>query len=156
MIRTNPLTIEQIQIICKRLRKYLNITEDDYFPISQVIDYLFEHRLINYQVLEDDNPRFPINSPSIYDAYENCIYIKESAIEELDGGNYRNNFTLCHELFHFIQTQIFQFDFQEDKEVWFINDPEWQANEFAGQILIPESKLYLDGDTLVDKYRVSL
>ena len=50
-----------------------------------------------------------------------------------------------------MQAQVLNFKFEEVSEVKSFMDPEWQANEFAAQLLIPEEYFDLPAEELVDK-----
>ena len=152
---TSPLKIKEIEEIASNFRKQFNINEDQFFPILEVLDMLFENKLLSIQFLEDDNEIFDDNTPAIYNAIENYIYIKESVIDEYESGIYRACFTLAHELFHYIQVKILNFEFVDEISDVSYKDPEWQANEFAGQLLIPTKYINLDNETLISKFHVS-
>lgn len=122
-MKTNPLGIKEIEKIASRFRKNLGINEDEYFPILEVLDKLFENKMLSLQYLEDDNPILDEDTPAKYNANENYIYIKESVVEEYETGIYRSNFTLAHEFFHFIQVKVLHFEFSDEKSDTFYNDP---------------------------------
>ena len=80
----------------------------------------------------------------------------DAELNEEDIIGYRSNFTLAHELFHYMQVQVLDFKFEDvDDKVQSYCDPEWQANEFAGQLLLPEKYLDLEADELVERFHVS-
>ena len=68
----------------------------------------------------------------------------------------RQRFTLAHELFHYLQHQVLNFDFVEVKERKTYEDPEWQANTFAGLLLVPDEYLDNDNEYLVEHFQVSV
>ena len=107
--------------------------------------------------MEDNNPIFEHeNEIAKYSPYDNFIYIKESTIGEYETGNYRSSFTLAHEFFHFLQYKILEFDFINVEQCKPFEDAEWQANEFAGQLLIPSVFLDLKDEELSEKFHVSI
>lgn len=87
---------------------------------------------------------FEEDTPAKYNPANNFIYVKESALEELENGEYRANFTLAHEFFHFLQCKVLDFSFCDAEYCPSYADAEWQADEFAGQLLIPSPNVYLD------------
>ena len=105
--------------------------------------------------MDNNDALFADNIPAFYNSYDNFIYIKESVLEEYENKEYRSNFTLAHELFHFIQHKVLGFDFEEVDSCVTYCDPEWQANEFAGQLLIPEEFIDLETEQLINKFHVS-
>lgn len=156
MIKTNPLSVNDIEKIAANFRKEFNIEENCYFPILDIIDNLFEKGILSYQIVEEDYYLLDANVPALYNSSENFMYIKESVIEEYENNIYRAAFTLCHEFFHFIQTIILKFDFEECSVCKTYEDVDWQANEFAGQILIPTQFTEMSEEELMEKFHVSL
>lgn len=156
MIKTNPLSVKNIERIALELRDEFNVKETEFFPIIKVLDTFFEKNLLSYQIVDNDTKLMDESCVAIYNAKENFIYIKRSVIEEYEQGIYRSAFTLCHELFHFIQNIALKFEFEECDKCKYYEDVDWQANEFAGQVLIPTKYLALDEETMQKMYHVSL
>ena len=158
MRRTNPLTINKIEAIARKTREYFQVSNDSKFPIMEVIGYLFENYVLSLQVLEDDNKIFDNDVPAVYNPIDNFIYVKESVLKELEEKEYRSNFTLAHELFHFIQCKILEFEFEDVEYCKSYEDAEWQANEFAAQLLIPTEYAMAqkyDVQFIIEKFEVS-
>ena len=137
MKKTNPLKIVEIENYANNLRRELGIAPNSPFPVLEVIEKFHFNGLLTIQYLEDDNSIFEEDTPAKYNPAENFIYVKESVLEELENHEYRANFTLAHELFHYFQCQVLGFEFEEVDNCPSYSDPEWQADEFAGQLLIP-------------------
>lgn len=153
-IKTNPLKVLDIEKLANVLRDEYKIGRNEYFPIFDVIDDMMVKRLLTYQIVEEDT--FEDSIKAIYSDKENCIFIKESVLEEYDNNTYRSNFTLAHELFHFIQCQILKQKFEEVEDCPAYEDAEWQADEFAGQLLIPTEYVHENEKYLVDTFHVSI
>lgn len=149
MRKTNPLKIAEIEKFANKLRKEIGISPLARFPILDVLEKFHEEGLLSVQYMEDNNPIFDDDTPAKYNPKDNFIYIKESVLEELECHEYRSNFTLAHELFHYFQCKIFGFEFEEVNECPSFTNPEWQANEFAGELLIPTA--YILGDCDIKK-----
>lgn len=66
------------------------------------------------------------------------IQVRESVYLQAVNGDSRHRFTLCHELGHYLMhgPQNVVFPRIERKPLPF-EDPEWQANTFAGELLVP-------------------
>lgn len=156
MIKTNPLSVKDIERIANNFRLNYNIKENEYFPILKVIDDLFEKNMLSYQIVSDDDKILDENMPACYNASENFIYVKESVLEEYENNNYRSAFTLCHELFHYMQAQVLRFDFEEVEDCKSYEEVDWQANEFAAQLLIPTKFIEEETEKLIDMFRVSI
>lgn len=157
MKKTNPLKIVEIANYANNLRRELGISLDSPFPILDVIDKFHGNGLLTMQCLEDDDPLLEEDTPAKYNPADNFIYVKTSVLEELENNEYRANFTLAHELFHYFQCQVFEFEFEEVESCPDFVNAEWQANEFAGQLLVPTKYIVGECDTkmIADKFRVS-
>ncbi|MGM9969486.1 MAG: ImmA/IrrE family metallo-endopeptidase [Anaeroplasma sp.] len=155
MIKTNSLSVFEIETIASNFRREYRIPEDEYFPILEILDDMFMNGLLSIQFLEDNDAFFEKDTPAKYCINDNFIYIKISVLEEYEMGNYRASFTLAHELFHYIQYRVLKFSFDEAINVKSYEDPEWQANEFAAQLLIPSKYVDLNEIELCERFHVS-
>ena len=157
MIKTNPLGVKDIADIARRVREEYKIGFGDCFPILEYINSLYDKELIGISILDDNDSYLDKDTPALYNAKDNFIYLKESVLDEIENENYRSNFTLAHELFHYLQNQLLGFSFEEVEDRKTYEDPEWQANCFAGELLLPDE--YLDNDDnvfLAKHFQVSL
>lgn len=157
MKKTNALKITDIENYANKLRNKFNVSLDSPFPILDVIEKLHYDGLLTIQYLEDDNDIFDVDTPAKYSPIENFIYVKESVLEELERNEYRANFTLAHELFHYFQWKILLFEFEEVEDCPPYLNPEWQADEFAGQLLVPTKSIekIRDAKKISEIYKVS-
>ena len=156
MIKTNPLSVKDIEELTFNLRKEAGIEEDAAFPIFDYINELSEKGFLTVQILENDDPYLEENVPAKYNAVDNFIYIKEKVLDDLDNNIYWSNFTLAHELFHYLQSRVLNFEFEEVDECKTYENPEWQANNFAGELLVPKKYLALDDKYLANHFKVTL
>jgi hypothetical protein len=77
----------------------------------------------------------------------NRVYISPDIYEKMLNGDGRSRFTVLHEIFHvwrhreYIRRMIkgnrHQALYRRKSEVRAYRDPEWQANQFAGRVLVP-------------------
>lgn len=155
MKKTNPISAKEIGIIAENLREEFKIKKGSFFPIYDVITFYMEIGVLTVQVMDNEDPMFEDDIPALYSPYDNFIYIKESILEDYENNEYRANFTLAHEFFHFLQHKVLNFTFEEVDECKAYFDPEWQANEFAAQLLIPNEYIDMEVNEIVDKFHVS-
>lgn len=113
MIKTNPLSVKDISNIAASIKEQYGIAEDQRFTTFEILKQLFYDNYLSIQLLEDDDPYLDKNTPVVYNANDNFIYLKESVIEEVESDNYRSNFALAHEFFHYLQHQVLGFLFVE-------------------------------------------
>lgn len=137
-IWTTPTSNSQLRKYAKRIRKMFNCDEELYFPVLKILDYLMDEGAIIFQILDDNDPYFLENELAKFDFYENCIYAKESVYLEAIQDIGRSRFTLTHELAHYILLRLLNFEsYTMDSAPLAFQDPEWQANTLARELLIP-------------------
>lgn len=156
MKKTNPLSVDTIASLTIKLRKEYNVKEDEAFPILEYLAHLHSDGLVSMQILENDDPYFDSKTVAKYNAIDNFIYLKESVIYDYENGIFHSAFTLAHELFHFIQTHVLNFVFEEVESCKAYEDSEWQANEFAGELLVPRKYVHLDEKEIAQRFKVSI
>ncbi len=140
---TSPTSASKLRKYANSIRKLLNCGDELAFPILKVLDYLMDEGAIIFQILEEDDPYFDENELAKFDYNENTIYAKESVYLEALANVGRSRFTLTHELAHFILLRILNFEvFVMEQEPLPFQDPEWQANTLASEILIPYQLTY--------------
>lgn len=142
--KTNPLSVKDIEEYANQVRKHFKIKDNTYFPILEILEKLDSLNLLSLVIVEDDF----FNDDKLLACYEvstKSIAVRESVINEYEEGEYRSAFTLAHEFFHFIQDYL-NFKYEQVLDCPSFCDVEWQANEFAGQLLIPFK--------FVDKYSI--
>lgn len=157
MKKTKSLSVAKITSIADRLRKRYKISVAEPFPILAFLFELHYKGLLTIQILPDSDSLFNSSEVAKYSPIDNFIYIKEKVIRELSNKNYHANFTLAHELFHYLEYAVFKYQFEEAENVLAFEDPEWQANEFAAELLIPTDAIKNQEDlsALANKYQVS-
>ncbi len=153
MKKTNPLSVVRIKNLACQTRDYFKIDSNTYFPILPIIERMVVTGKLNLEIVEDESLK---EAYALYDLTQNTIFVRESVYNECYTGEYRSNFTLAHEFFHYIQGQVLNFSFEEVDKTLPYCDPEWQANEYAAQLLIPDSALELSNAEIVSRYHVSL
>lgn len=95
--------------------------------------------LIEMEICEDyEMP----NEYAVYPPQKNLLRIRNSVYEGACAGNPRDRFTLAHELGHFFlhRYQTYQFA-RSEVDIPAYRDPEWQANTFASEFLMPHDKI---------------
>ena len=154
----SPLSRRDIHHLTAKIRKTFGIKDTEAFPIVNVIELLPEiDETFNFLIEEDKNM-----SPNVYAEYfhsSNYMIIAQSVYESALNGNGRHRFTLAHELGHYILIKHGAISFKRMDSAMKIKkycDPEWQADEFAGNLLVPISSITNYSETeIVEKYHVS-
>lgn len=153
-VSAEPRSRLQIRRIAKAVREEFNMTNTYKFPIVEVIELLAEVDAddFNYEVVAENEMRDTYGTTNTVD---NIMKIRENVYDGAVKGNPRDRFTLCHELGHYLLHQPSNVSFARG-EIPKYCDPEWQANVFAAELMVP---YYLVGnmrpEEIVEKCGVS-
>lgn len=155
LFKANPCSRAELSEMAWRVRKFSGYTTVPAFPIVELI----EHKLMDYcplVVLEDsecgDKEAWIVSG-------QREIYVRDSVYEAAVNGNPRARFTLAHELghrvFHTIK-QIMPCSIEDMVNLKLYQDPEWQADAFAGELLAPTRMIQgLSISEICDQFAVS-
>ncbi len=141
------LKIIDIRLFVQNLKKLLKLPDYEYVNIVKILDIisvLFSQIGLpfNYIVKIDDDPIFEKNEEAFTDMKTGIIYFKESVIENACRKRYhRSSFTIAHELghyfLHYLNDNVKLSRVSSDTEVPVYKSPEWQADVFAAEFLMP-------------------
>jgi hypothetical protein len=132
-----PLSRQEIRVLANIIRKIagydtnFNILEFLEKTISEKLDSEFE-----MHVVEDEEIKgcYAKACPE-----KHLIIVSETAYNGAYKGIGRHRFTLCHELGHYLLHEADRVSFPRlDRNIKPYEDTEWQANTFAGELLVPE------------------
>jgi len=149
-----PLSRRAIRSVTNKIREIFNIPVDKPFPIMRLLELLVDKNVYEMDIAEDSEmgsdyaKAFPDKK---------LIRIRNSTYEGACRGNPRDIFTIAHEFGHLILHTSDRIAFaRSDNDVKVYEDPEWQANTFAGELLVPVN--YISGlsiDDIKNRYHVS-
>lgn len=115
----------------------------------------------DYRVMPDDHEIFYDREEAYTDMSTGIIYIKKGVIEQACRRSYdRATFTLIHELghylLHYLQNDVRLTRVADDVYVPPYCDPEWQADTFASEFLMPYVKcINMNPEEIRKMYHVS-
>lgn len=134
-VSATPRSREKIREMAKWIRKQLNMEDELFFPIVEVIELLAadEDEEFDYEIV---SPSEMIDTYGTTNTYSNIMRIRENVYEGAVKGNPRDRFTLCHEFGHWFLHQPENVSFARGAIPKY-SDPEWQANTFAAELMIP-------------------
>lgn len=143
--KADPLKTKNIRKVALNLRRFFKIKDSSDVDIVKIYDRLclctFGGIRFSYNIVSDDCP--------ILDPFEEArtvintgeIIIKESVWNAACNlKNSRALFTLAHELGHFIIAVVFEvslYRVSKKSKIKPFEDPEWQADTFASEFLMP-------------------
>lgn len=130
-----PLSRNAIREYARYVRHQLNIDGQLFFPIVEVIESLANDTTVDfdYEIVPDSELQTEYGNTN---TSENVMVIRQSVYDGAVKGKQRDRFTLCHELGHWLIHQPENISFARGKIPAYC-DPEWQANVFAAELLIP-------------------
>ena len=137
----------EIRQYTNKIRGLIGLKSDEFVNAPKLYDTLSvlfsNHGLdFDYTVLPDNDEIFIDKEEAFTNVVTGKIYIKESVMNRACNNSYdRGAFTLIHELGHFFLHYI-QLDaklcrVEDEIDVPAYRDPEWQANAFASEFLMP-------------------
>lgn len=161
-----PLSTEEIRAYALQLRQIFSYKNSDRIDVPKLYDRLalmFERANLRfgYQILPDDSPVFDSDEEGYTDMSSGMISLKESVFENACTQKFnRASFTLAHEIGHFF-LHYFQGSFRLKRlppgtRCPPFKDPEWQANTFASEFLMPfDECVGLTPEEIMRKFNVS-
>lgn len=155
-----------IRSYAMKIRQLLGYKNTDFIHAPKLFDalsFLFaNHGLdFDYRIMKDDHEVFYDKEEAYTDMSTGIIYIKESVVEEACRRSFKRGvFTLIHELghylLHYLQNDVRLTRVADDVYVPPYCDPEWQADTFASEFLMPyEECIHMDEEEIRKTYHVS-
>lgn len=134
--KAKPMSRKDIEKIAERLRYLLGVQDAMWIDViailekvMPVLDKEFYLDIVEDKELDAHARAYPEN---------HMIRIRESVYEGARNGKGRDRFTIMHEIFHFIWHDRTEISLARNIEtVKVYENPEWQADVFAGAFLMP-------------------
>lgn len=143
-IAVPPLSRKSIRSFAGLLREQFGMADIPYVRLDILLEVLscplgnMEKPLVEVEIVDD------CKLPGKYAAYyplSNLLKIRQSVYLGACHGNGRDRFTIAHELGHFFLHQDAELTLARPnsygQKIPAYRDPEWQANTFASEFLIP-------------------
>ena len=145
--RVRPTSKVEIRTYAMQIRRLLGYKDNEYIHAPKLFDLLSalftEHELdFDYRIMPDEHEVFVDKEEAFTEMSSGIIYIKESVFEQACRRSFnRSAFTLIHELghylLHYLQEDARLTRVKNDVDVPIYCDPEWQADTFASEFLMP-------------------
>lgn len=133
-----PKSRIQIREIAKLIRKIQGVEKEWYFPILDFMEKTLPVLIPNFSLRvmpkEEMGACEGLTIPE-----ENEILIREDVYERAYNGGGRERLTIAHELYHYLEhsRQTVAFARTNGTSIPAYRDPEWQADAFGGELLVP-------------------
>lgn len=124
--------------LAKEIREILELTDEIYFPITEVLEMLhcFD-KDAHFEIVEANE--LEKNEHAVTDITTKTIKIREDVYDGACNGVGRDRMTIAHEFAHFITLCVCGFKLARsfgNNEIPAYRDPEWQAKCLAGELMI--------------------
>ena len=137
MKKCSPTSKEKLKNIAIKFRKEFDVNTLA-FPVIEIIDKLHCKGLLNLFIVNEDDSIMKKDELAFYELNSNSMFVKEHVYLEAIENIGRARLTLTHELSHYLLLYVLKFEVTETKEeIKTYEDPEWQANYLASELLAP-------------------
>ena len=107
----------------------------------------------DYEIVEDREMK---SNYAETDLSNDVIRIRESVYLRARQGSPRDRFTVAHEIGHYVLHKGKVLLCRSDEKIKPYEHPEWQANTFAGEFLVPyEEAILMTESEIAETYKVS-
>lgn len=133
----SPLSREDIRKLANKIRRLFGTNSR--FDIIKFIDLILPQIDPAFEYLEIvDDDELPDCYAKAFPS-QHRIVVRNSVYEGAANGNVRDRFTLSHELGHYILHGLGNVSYARNtsEPIQAFRNPEWQANTFAGELLVP-------------------
>jgi len=133
-----PQSRKNIRKIAHMIREICNSSDDFFFDILGFVELLLPRLYDDFQLVICTESEMGKNEGLTYPE-KGIMKIREDVYIGACEGNGRDRFTIAHELGHFLLHQNNSISFARNNhgKIAPYEDPEWQADAFAGELLIP-------------------
>lgn len=137
--KATPTSRADLANITNRLRKIMGMENTLYFPIIQTIELILPRvdEKFDYLIVEENE--LPPDTYALTYPDESLMLIRKDVYDNVCEDQGRARFTLAHEFCHYLLHDEANISFaRSTNEIPAYVDPEWQANTFAAELLIPK------------------
>ena len=134
-----PLSRRDIREMAYLIRRVARKENDLYFDIVYFLENTLPKIDPDFSLIVDEKEKMGECHGLTYPE-KNEIHIRTDVYERACNGSGRDRLTMAHELFHLLQhdkENISYARMPDGVEVQAFRDPEWQANAFGGELLVP-------------------
>lgn len=154
MYRVNGTSRKRLREMAKDIRTRMGVREDGIIPILSMLEKEINEMGWDLEIVDPKEipGTYAITTPQL-----KTVKISEPTYMKAYTGRERERFTVAHELGHLVLHQNVALSFARSEDtVKAFEDPEWQANTFAAELLVPIDKITdMSIEEISKKYGVS-
>ena len=133
---------KNLRMAAMKLRKQLGYRDDESVAPEVILELLPKLFRCDYQIVPAEEMGEKHGETQLL---EGIVRIREDVYEGAIKGVGRDRFTICHEFAHLLLhsslCQNVSLARMDDRNIPIYENPEWQANVFAAEFMMPYSKL---------------
>ena len=149
-----PKSRNEIKTFANKFRKIFGLNKEARFPIIEFIEWLMPQIDEKFDLEIVEVSELPYTYAVTYPD-ESRMVIRRDVYDDVCEDQGRARFTVAHELGHYWYHGDLGFARSEERPEAY-RDPEWQANVFAAELLIPfELTKDMSVDEIAEKCKVS-
>ena len=150
------MSTESIREFADKVRSVFVEDTQIEFPIMDVLEFRMAELLDGFYLDIRDKESMGVDEGRVV-AGKNAIALREDVYEGAWGGNRRDRFTASHEFAHFLLHRTVTMARVRDDSDKIYCDAEWQADTFAGTLLMSPRHLdrFRDADDAAEACRIS-
>lgn len=155
--KTIPRSKARIRAFADKVRDIFGFSLEEKIPVMKIFETMcsglnegdFEYEIVPIMEMPD---KYAETIPE-----KRLVRIREETYYGACNGNPRDLFTVSHEIGHILLHSNSTISFaRSDEQIKTYEDPEWQANTFAGEFMAPSSVCKnMDIDLIVNRYGCS-
>ncbi len=158
--KARPVSRKDIRNLVHKLKCFLGIENECYCDVIRLLENILPQIDEKFEYCIVENSCLPYNVYAQYIPEEHLMEIAEDVYDGACADNPRDRFTIAHEIGHAIMhssRNIKLCRINEYCKVKTYEDPEWQANAFAGYLLMSPNSIFGMTDLEIsEKCKVSL
>lgn len=136
LYKAKPLSRRNLESMAEKFREILGLTNALRIDVISILENALP--IIDTEFYLDIVPDKELDAHARAYPEDHTIKIRESIYDGARRGNGRDRFTIVHEIFHFIWHDSEGISLARNPEaVKLYENPEWQADVFAGAFLMP-------------------
>ena len=133
-----PLSTKEIIRQADLIRKSLKLNKQLYFPVVEFAEVIIGEIDSSYNFIVCEDNELP-DKYACYNPSNNTMTVRNSVYELACNDDGRHRFTFAHEIGHYFlhREGVALARVSSDVEIKTYMNPEWQANTFASELLMP-------------------
>lgn len=136
----SPISRAKLRELTTTIRKRCNLEHEPCFPVLQFLELVMPIIYPGFHLIIEEEKDM-IGYHGLTCPEDKTIRIREDVYYGAESGNGRDRFTIAHEIGHYClhsKENVFYARIDGNSVKPYMN-PEWQANNFAAELLMPEN-----------------